>query len=146
MLLLQKRMGALERLEPSDLPWRGHLHRHPLPAQDPIAHGLPPPRQHERMNVERCGHRLHLHPALPAEAHRGQLELRTVFLDLLRTCAWHRHLPLLGGSVYEIEGASPVSFKRLLGGQHMGLRTRSKKKDHAAWHNDCSMTRRATAQ
>src|SRR6266853_4068336 len=103
MLLLQERMGALEGLEPADLSRRGQLHRPPLPAEDPVAHCLPPPRQHERVNVERRGHRLHLHPALPAEAHRGELELRTVFLDLLRTGAWHRHSRWLGGSVYKIE-------------------------------------------
>src|SRR5436309_16048987 len=28
-----------------------------------------------------------------------------------------RHLPLLGGSVYKSEAGSPVSFKRLLGGE-----------------------------
>ena len=75
------------------------------------------------MNVERGGYRLHLHPALPAEAHRGQLELRTVFLDPLRTGARHRHLPLLGGSVYKSEGGSPVSFKRLLGSTAFALKT-----------------------
>src|SRR6266705_1031329 len=115
MLLLQERMRALERLEPTDLPRRGHLHRPPLPAEDPGAHFLPPPRQHERMNVERGGHRLHLHTTLPTEAHRGQLELGAVFLDFLRPCARHRHLPLLGGSVYKSEGGFPVSFKPLLG-------------------------------
>src|SRR5437867_4393809 len=116
MLLLQERMRALERLEPADLPRRGQVHRHPLPAEDPVAHFLPPSRLHERMNVERGRHRLHLHPALPAEAHRGQLELRTVLLDLLRTGARHRHLPLLGGSVYKSEGGFAVSFKRSLDG------------------------------
>src|SRR6266571_1596715 len=115
MLLLQERMRALERLEPTDLPRRGHLHRPPLPAEDPGAHFLPPPRQHERMNVERGGHRLHLHTTLPTEAHRGQLELGAVFLDFLRPCARHRHLPLLGGSVYKSEGGFPASFERLLG-------------------------------
>src|SRR5437867_9668230 len=108
-------MRALKRLKPADLPWRGQLHGHSLPAEDPVTHFLPPPRQHERMNVERGGHRLHLHPALPAEAHRGQLELRTVFLDLLRTGTRHRHLLLLGGSVYKSKGGFPASFKRLLG-------------------------------
>src|SRR5439155_9231081 len=122
MLLLQERMRALERLEPTDLPRRGHLHRPPLPAEDPGAHFLPPPRQHERMNVERGGHRLHLHTTLPTEAHRGQLELGAVFLDFLRPCARHRHLPLLGGSVYKSEGGFPVSFKRLLDGAFAATR------------------------
>src|SRR6266705_2260362 len=115
MLLLQERMRALERLKPPDLPRRGELHGHSLPAEAPVAHFLPPPRQHARMHVERGGHRLHLHPVSPAEAHRGQFELRTVFLDLLRTGTRHRHLPLLGGSVYKSEGGFPASFKRLLG-------------------------------
>src|SRR2546426_3682182 len=123
MLLLQERMRALERLEPTDLPRRGHLHRPPLPPEDPGAHFLPPPRQHERMNVERGGHRLHLHTTLPTEAHRGQLELGAVFLDFLRPCARHRHLPLLGGSVYKSEGGFPVSFKRMLG-RGVGIRAR----------------------
>src|SRR2546422_11627901 len=46
-------MGALERLEATDLACWWHLHgRCPAPAQHSVAHGLPPPRQHERMNVQ----------------------------------------------------------------------------------------------
>src|SRR5881296_4160579 len=85
-------MGALERLEATDLACWGHLHgRCPAPAQHSVAHGLPPPRQHERMNVEGRGHRLHLHPPLTTQPHRSELELRTVFLNLLRTGPRHRH-------------------------------------------------------
>src|SRR5439155_1439781 len=74
MLLLQKRMGALERLEPSDPPRRRQPHHgHALPAQHAVPRLLPPPRQHERMNVERGGDRLHPHPTLPAEAHRSTI-------------------------------------------------------------------------
>jgi len=51
--------------------------------------------KHERMNVERGGDRLHLHPTLPAEAHRSQLKLGTVFLDLLRTGARHKTPPVV---------------------------------------------------
>src|SRR6266581_2250838 len=110
-------MCTLELLQPADLAWRRHVDRgSALPPQPPLAHRLPPPREHERVNVERGGNRLDLHPTLPTQPHGGELELRTVFLNLLRTCAWHRHLPLLGGSVYKSEGGFPVSFRRLLGG------------------------------
>src|SRR5256886_7321953 len=72
-------MGALERLEATDLACWGHLHgRCPAPAQHSVAHGLPPPRQHERMNVEGRGHRLHLHPPLTtqprSEEHTSELQ------------------------------------------------------------------------
>src|SRR5438034_10468592 len=96
MLLLQKRMVATERLESADLPRRRQAyHGHALPTQQAVPRLLPPPRQHERMNVERGGDRLHLHPTLPAEAHRSQLKLGTVFLDLLRTGARHKTPPVV---------------------------------------------------
>src|SRR5207247_11413243 len=94
--LLQERMRTLELLQPADLAWRRHVDRGPaLPPQPPLAHRLPPPREHERVNVERGGDRLHLHPALSTQPHGGELELRTVFLNLLRTRSWPRHLPLV---------------------------------------------------
>src|SRR5213595_909413 len=108
-------MRTLELLQPADLAWRRHVDRRPaLPPQPPLAHRLPPPREHERVNVERGGDRLHLHPALSTQPHGGELELRTVFLNLLRTRSWHRHLRWLGGSVYKSEGGFPASFKRWL--------------------------------
>src|SRR5256885_10183726 len=73
-------MRPLKRLESADLARRWHLHRHPLPAEHPVARGLPPPRQHEWMNIECRGHRLHLHPSLTTQPHRREFELRTVFL------------------------------------------------------------------
>src|SRR5881392_3787468 len=109
-------MRALERLEATDLACGWHLHgRCPAPAQHSVAHGLPPPRQHERMNVEGRGHRLHLHPPLTTQPHGGELELRTVFLNLLRTGRGIDTPGLLGRSVYKSEGGFPDSFKRLLG-------------------------------
>src|SRR3989442_13528855 len=110
MLLLQERMRALERLEPTDPPRRGHLPRPPLPAEDPGAHFLPPPRQHERMNVERGGHRLHLHTTLPTEAHRGQLELGAVRM-LDQHSGWPS-LPL-SGAVGALNAASRTERSRL---------------------------------
>ena len=74
------------------------------------------------MNIECRGHRLHLHTSLTTQPHRREFELRTVFLNLLWTGPRHRHLPLLGGSVYKSEGGFPGSFKRLLGGRYRALR------------------------
>src|SRR5437588_887838 len=87
-------MCTLELLQPADLAWRCYMDRGPaLSPQLPLAHRLPPPREHERVNVERGGHRLDLHPTLPTQPDGGGLELHTVFLNLLRTRSWHRHLP-----------------------------------------------------
>src|SRR6266571_8849860 len=115
MLLLQERMRALELLQPADLAWRGHVDRGPaLPPQPPLTHGLPPPREHERVNVERGGDRLDLHPPLPTQPHRGELELRTVFLNLLRTGSWHRHLPLVRWKCLQNRGRFPRQLQALV--------------------------------
>src|SRR2546422_11438278 len=96
MLLLQEGMGALERLESADLSrWWQLYCRRPPSAQHSVAHLLPPPRQHERMNVECRGDRLHLHPPLTTQPHRREFELRTVFLNSLRTGTRHIHLRLV---------------------------------------------------
>src|SRR5881396_2353488 len=119
MLLLQKRMGALERLEPSDLPRRRQPHHgHALPAQHAVPRLLPPPRQPERMNVERGGDRLHPHPTLPAEAHAASLNSALYSWTFFGPARGTRHLPLLGGSVYKSEAGSPASSKRLLDRYH----------------------------
>ena len=60
-------------------------------AQLAVAHLLAPPRQHERVNVQRRRHRLHLEPRLLAQPHRGQLELEAVLPDLPQPWARHRH-------------------------------------------------------
>src|SRR5439155_1035287 len=75
----------------------------------------PPPDDGHIRNVEGRGHRLHLHPPLTTQPHGGELELRTVFLNLLQTGPRHRTPGLLGRSVYKSEGGFPASFKRMLG-------------------------------
>src|SRR6266568_821651 len=108
-------MRALELLEPADLSRRGDMDRRSaLPSQTPLTHGLPPPRQHERVNVERRGDRLHLHATLSTQAHSGELELRTVFLNLLRTGSWHRHLPLVRWKCLQNRGRFPRQLQALV--------------------------------
>src|SRR5256885_1324559 len=103
-------MCALELLQPTDLARRRHVDRRPmLPPQLPLAHLLPPPREHERVNVEGRGNRLHLYPALPTQPHGGELELRTVFLNLLRTRPGHSTLPSVRGR------CRPASWPRTVG-------------------------------
>src|SRR5436189_2579120 len=98
-------MGALERLEATDLACWGHLHgRCPAPAQHSVAHGLPPPRQHERMNVEGRGHRLHLHPPLRLNRTATNLDLRPEFLNFLRPAPRLDTPRLVGPRCYQKEG------------------------------------------
>ena len=85
MLLLQQRMGLLERLELRDLArgtwWRAR--RRP-PADEALPHILPPLRQHERMDLQRSGDGLHLQPRLLTEPDRRELKLVAV----LPYCPW----------------------------------------------------------
>ena len=76
MLLLEERVRVLKRLQLFDLP-DGSRRRcwSTAPPQDSVARILPPLRQHERVDLERRGNGLHLHPRLLTEPDRGQLEL-----------------------------------------------------------------------
>ena len=79
LLLLQERMCLLERLQLFDLPHRSGGRRRVSPsAEDPVARILPPLGQHEGMDLQRIGDRLHLHPGLPTQSDRRQLELVAV--------------------------------------------------------------------
>src|SRR5688572_18343157 len=88
---LEHRVLALERLELLDLARPPRFDRAALwPAlEDAITHFLAPPRQHEGVDVEGVGDRLHLHPGHAAKLHRRELELHTVTVDLLRTGSAH---------------------------------------------------------
>src|SRR5262245_40652000 len=120
MLLLQQPVLALQLLQPADLSnarslrpsWR-HL-RDPRP-QTPFTKLLTPLRQHERVDVERLGHRLDLNPRSMTQLHRRSLELHSVPRRLLRSCSRHPTPPWLGGSVYFIEGRSAVGCTPWLG-------------------------------
>src|SRR5574341_1737457 len=84
MLLAEHRVLALERLQPLDLASRTRVDPPRSPPQHPLARLFPPPREHERMDIQSVGHRLHLHPGHTAELHRRQLEVHTVAVNLLR--------------------------------------------------------------
>src|SRR5438132_1022830 len=118
MLLLEQRVRPLQRLIALHRPsWgrpRRPRQRNP-PAQDAVARFLPPPRQHERMNLQGVSHGLDLHALQLAQFHRLELEFQTVLTDFHWTDATgHGHLLALGGSVYFIEGRSqPLMFRPL---------------------------------
>jgi len=82
--------------------------------QDAVPSFLPPPRQHERMDLEHLGNGLHLDAFQLAESHRLELELQTVSTDFRGTSSGRR-TPPLGGSIYFIEGRSTVRLNEVLG-------------------------------
>ncbi len=84
MLLAEHRVLPLKRLEPLDLPGPPPFHDASSCSalEDPVPHFLPPPGQHEGVDVQRVGDRLHLHTRHAAELHRRQLELGAI-ADLL---------------------------------------------------------------
>src|SRR5919197_2305860 len=87
MLLLQQRVLTLEDLQPLDLARRPRrtvdsLHSAP---EVPVTGLLPPAREHEGMDVQGIGDRLHLHPRHAAQLHGHQLELNNVVVHLPRT-------------------------------------------------------------
>src|SRR5438093_11937229 len=112
-------MGALQGLQPANLAYelrfgRPGLHGGRWP-QAALTELFPPPRQHERVNIERFRDGLDGDPWPPTQLDRGAFELLAVLTDFYRTDATgHRHLLALGGSVYFIEGGSAVSFIGLL--------------------------------
>src|SRR4029434_860985 len=87
--------------------------RGPSP-QDAVPGFLPPPRQHERVNLKRLGHGPHLDAFQLAESYRLELELQTVSPDFRGASSGHR-TPPLGGSVYFIEGGSAVGSQARVG-------------------------------
>jgi len=89
MLLLEQGVRPLQLLQPPDLARCRHPQLPPPPAQYPVAHLLAPLRQHERMNVQRRRHRLHLDPGLLTQPHRRQLELPAVCSHLPWACPRH---------------------------------------------------------
>lgn len=66
MRLPEHRVLPLEPLQPPDLaraPPVAYTPRCPAP-EGPLACFLPPPRQHEGMNLQGIGHCLYLHPGM----------------------------------------------------------------------------------
>ena len=55
------------------------------PRKYAVARFLPPPRQHERVNLQRVGHRLHLDARQLTELHSLEFELQAVLTDFHRT-------------------------------------------------------------
>jgi hypothetical protein len=55
-----------------------------------VPHFLPPARQHDRVNVERLGHRLNLDARQVAEFDGGHFEFNAVAVNFLD--AWLAHL------------------------------------------------------
>jgi|SRR5215467_7080949 len=91
MLFLEHRVIALEGLQGRELAprsrWQGPT---PYPALDhAVPDFLPPPREHEGMDVEGVGDGLDLDPRHMAELHSRQLELGAVAMDLPQ--AWLAH-------------------------------------------------------
>src|SRR3990172_7887177 len=82
--------------------------RAPAPPQPPVTHLLPPLRQHERVDVQRRRHRLHLEPRLLAQPYCRHLELPAVGSDLPRPCSRHAPSFWLGKTIYQTEGGSQV--------------------------------------
>src|SRR5688572_366699 len=116
MLLLQQRVRPLKRLQALELPHLRWLHRgYPTrPPKIAVAHFFAPPRQHEGMNIQGVGHRLDLDALQLTQFHRLALELQAVTMHFPWTGSSHRHLLLLGESVYFFEGGSQSSEPRLL--------------------------------
>lgn len=82
MLLLQQRVGLLERLELCDLAsWARWRRLRGTTADEAFAHILSPLGQHEGMDLQRCRDSLDLQPRLLTEPHRRQLKLVTVLAD-----------------------------------------------------------------
>src|SRR5262245_23735440 len=93
-------MLAFQRLKPPDRALAWSSGRAPdrltcLRPQTPFPELLPPPRQHERVDVERVGDRLHLDPWPMTQLHRRALELDPVLLRLLRARSAHLTPPLV---------------------------------------------------
>ena len=91
MLLTEHRVLALERLQPLDLTGLPPFHHAPPRSalEDPVPRLFPPAGEHEGVDVQRVGDRLHLYPGHPAELHRRQLEFHAVAMHLLE--AWLAH-------------------------------------------------------
>ncbi len=81
------------------------------PRSRPVPHVLPPLRQHERMNRQRGGDRLHLDPRLLTQSHGRELELLAVPAHRTRSRSRHPDTPAsLGGSVNTSGARTFVSF------------------------------------
>src|SRR4030095_17169980 len=108
MLLLQQRVRTLKRLQALELPPLRWLHRrNPIrPSKIAVAHFFAPARQHEGMDIQRVGHGLYLDALQMTPFHRLALELQAVTMHFPWTGSSHRHLLLLGESVYFLEGGS----------------------------------------
>jgi hypothetical protein len=66
------------------------------------------------MDMQGVGHGLDLDALQLTQFHRLALELQAVTMHFPWTDSSHRYLLLLGESVYFFEGASRVSFSRLV--------------------------------
>ena len=108
-------MSALQLLQSPNLPheprfgcpWCRPEGREPEPALPKL---LPPARQHERVNVERLGDRLHVDPRAVTELDGRAFERHAVLLRFFEPARGIGHLLWLGGSVYFIEGGSAVGL------------------------------------
>src|SRR4249919_3588324 len=94
MLLLELLMRALQGLQSPNLAlepsFRCPFLRRRRAREPPFAEFLPPPRQHERVNIQRFSDRLDLNPRSPTQEHRGALERHPVLTRLLRAGSGHR--------------------------------------------------------
>src|SRR6187455_3235190 len=92
MLLSEQRVRSLQRLKPFHVTRRRHFHclrpRY-APPQHAVSGFLPPPRQHERMNLEGVCDRLDLHALQLTEFHCLELELQAVPMNLLWSGTGH---------------------------------------------------------
>ena len=86
-------MRPVQYLEPLHVARRRSLERrrhHHAPAEHPVARFFPPPRQHERMNLEGVRHGLHLDALQLTQFHGLALELQAVLSNLHGTdTTWH---------------------------------------------------------
>ena len=79
MLLLQQRMRPLQRLQPLQLPGRGHPHRRGhrnATPQHPLPGFLTPLRQHEGMDLQGIGYVLPQDPVQLTQLHALSLNSR----------------------------------------------------------------------
>jgi hypothetical protein len=112
MLLLKQRVRSLERLELRDLTrWTGRQRFRSSPAESAVPQILSPLRQHERVDLQRSGDPLHLHPGVLTQANGRELKLVAYFRTFRGPDRGIEDTPYwLGGSVYKRGARTFVSF------------------------------------
>jgi hypothetical protein len=109
-------MRLLERLQLRDLAhWARRRCLGRAASQSAIAGILPPLREHEGMDRERRGHRLHLHPRLLTQADGRELERITTSAPSAALIVACDAPSSLGGSVNQSGASTLVSFSDTLG-------------------------------